>query len=562
MEWSYEYTPFIWPLLASAILAMALGIFAFRNRAVPGATPFVFLLAIWFSWLMANALKLTAAGDETRILWSKIETAIILPGISAALCFALEYSGLGKWLNLRTILLLAVLPLAAILLILTNDMHHLIWKRIWFDGYVQTEIGPVHWAAIVYGYFLSLLHLIVLAWLFVRSPRHRWIAAGLIIAPFIVRVAYFFRIANWNPVAPLDPLVVAVNFTLLLYALALFPFHMFDAVPVARDTVIEKMPDGMMVLDGRNRVIDMNRRAETLLGIARSKAIGGSVVEVLQAYPDLLRLLQDSGGTHVEGAFENTHGRWVQVSLSSLIGRHGFHLGRLVWLHDMTERKRAQEQILDQQRTLAMLKERELLARELHDGVGQMLAAVHLQTKSASELLARGEKALAESCLRRVAQTTQEAKESIRNYLRGVKAGSPNEQGLVPSLRDYLKRYSRDYGIRTELIVHPELEAQGIAAAVEVQLQPIIQEALTNARTHGMAGLARVAVALEDAEVCVTIEDDGRGFDPGGLDHSQWFGIRSMQGRAGAVGGRLEVDSAAGKGTRVIVRVPRGKGKM
>jgi len=145
--------------------------------------------------------------------------------------------------------------------------------------------------------------------------------------------------------------------------------------------------------------------------------------------------------------------------------------------------------MLDKERTLAMLKERELLARELHDGIGQMLAAAHLQIKSASELLARGEKALAESCLRRLADVTQEAKESVRTYLLGVKASSPSGgDSLVLSLRRYLRWLQPELwntcrGHCPSRIGKPKR----VNASVEAQLQPIIQEALTNARRHGGA---------------------------------------------------------------------------
>jgi signal transduction histidine kinase len=246
--------------------------------------------------------------------------------------------------------------------------------------------------------------------------------------------------------------------------------------------------------------------------------------------------------------------------MSPLIDRRGFNLGRLVWFHDVTELKQAQRQLLDRQRTLAMLEERELLARELHDGIGQMIAAANLQVKSASEFLARGEKNPAESCLRRVAEVTQEAKESIRTYLLGVKAGSPSRRRAfaVPSS---ILTTSAGAGLTTEVVVSPELETKQIDASVEAQLQPIIHEALTNTRRHAEAGLARVILASSDGWVQVTIEDDGRGFNPEEIRQKQGFGLRSMRGRAEAVGGLVEVNSAPGKGTRVIVHVPWGKEK-
>lgn len=512
MDLSYAYAPYIWPILASIAFMAALGIYAVQHRTVPGAVPFIFLVLFSLLWVLADVLKLTATADRTRIFWFQFRAALMLPTVSAALCFVLEYAGMGGWVTRRTISALAVVPLVYVLAILTNDSHHLIWRQIWIDEYVRTEFGPANWGAISYGYFIGLLHVMVLVWLFARSPRHRWMAAILILAPFITRGAFFFHIANWNPVAPLNPMLIAVNLALLPYALAVFSFRMFDVVPVARDTAIEQMADGLVVLDAQKRIVDLNGKAQTLLGVVKSNVIGGQVADVLHACPDLLRLAGDSGETQCDVSFGDTNARWYQVSISPLIDRRGFQLGHLIWFHDVTDQKKAQAQILDQQRTLAMLKERELLARDLHDGIGQMVAAAHLQVKSATNLLARGDTALAESCLHRLAEVTQETKESVREYLLGIKAHSSPEQSLLTTLRQYLNQYSHNYGIHTELVVPPELEEKRFDSTVEAQLQPVIQEALTNVRRHSGTRSARVTFALCDNQIRVTVEDGGQGF--------------------------------------------------
>jgi PAS domain S-box-containing protein len=542
--------------LASAAFFAVLGIYAIRHRTAPGAVPFAILVTLEIPWVLVNGLGLASTGDTTRIFWYKFEVALLLPLTSAGLWFALEYAGLGKWLTRPLLVLLAIPVLASVPLILTNENHHLVWTRIWFDGYVRSDLGPAKWLGIAYGYFLSLLQLMALAWLFARSPRHRWIAGGLIIGVLSIRCAFLVRFANWNPIAPMDPIVVVLNFAMLPFALAVFRFHMFDVVSVARDTVIEGMADGMMVLDTQNRIADINQSVQKLLGIVRSKVIGSQIVEVLQAHPDLLRLVQDSGETQCEVSFGITHARWCQVFILPLFDRRHFQLGRLISFHDITEQKRTQERLLDQQWTLAALRERELLARELHDGIGQMLAAAHLQVKSADELLARGDTVSVESCLHRLAEVTQETKESVREYLVGIKARSSAKQGLLTVLHQYLNQYSHNYGIHTELVAPPELEGKRIDSTVEVQLQPIIQEALTNVRRHAGACSARVIFAVCNGQIQITIEDDGRGFDPGEIGENQGFGLRSMRGRADMVGARLEVNSTPGKGTQVIIKVP------
>ena len=557
MTGSYEYTPYIWPVLASVAVSTVLLVRGVRCRSAPGAVPFVVLVAGIIAWSIVNGLAMISTADAAKAFWFRLQATLMLPTVTAGLCFAVEYVGLGKLLTRRTLALLAVGPLLWAIVILTDPIHHLMWTRIWLDGYIRGNLAVAGWCGMAYACLLSVLHLLVLVWLFVRSPRHRGIAAALIVTMVIVRCASFFRCTSWNESAPFDPMVAIATFALLPYAVAVFRFRMFDVVSVARNIIIERMADAMIMLDAQSRIVDLNGTAETILGLTRSKALGRRVAEVVPSCPDLVALTQVPEETRREVSLGSA---CYLGSISSLIDERGFQLGRLVSLHEITELKRAQSQILDHQRALAALSERELLARELHDGIGQVLAAAHLQTSCAREFLARGDAASVVSCLDRLSEATQKAKESVREYLRGVKARSGPEQSLIPALRRYLEDYSHDYGIRTELVVPPELEEQRIDSAVEAQVQPVIQEAFVNARRHGGAKRTKVTLASCDGELHVTIEDDGCGFNPDEII-KQGFGLRSMRGRTEAIGGVFEVNSKLGEGTCVSIHMPWRKGE-
>lgn len=557
MTGSYQYTPYIWPVLTSTIFLALLWVWCIRRRAAPGAIALSIMAALATPWVIANGFAMLSTHGETKILWYKFQGSLVLPIITAQLCFGIEYSGLGKWLTRRTLTLLAVLPLAFVLLIVTNENHHLVWTRIWFDGRIHPERGPAHWVAIGYGYLLSLLLLIVLGRLFARSPRHRWIVLGLIIASICMRAAASFNIANWNPIEPLNPLVLVLNFTMLPYAFAIHRFRMFEVVPVARDVAIECMADGLMVLDVENRIADVNKAAEALLGITRSKVVGRQVEKTLEGCPDLLETISGRDETEREVSLGDSGNRCWHISASSIIDQRGFKIGRLITFRNITEQKRARARFLNQERTLAMLKERELLARELHDGIGQMAAAAHLQVKFASELLARGDMAMARSCLNSLSDAIQGVKESVREYLVGVKTGgSSTDQGFLSWVPGYIEQYGDKYGIQVDLVVPPEMEEHGIDSTMDAQLRPILQEALINIRKHSGARSARVIFASRENRIRITIEDDGRGFDPETPGEGQGFGLRSMSGRARALGGRLEICSSFGKGTRLNIEVP------
>jgi signal transduction histidine kinase len=279
----------------------------------------------------------------------------------------------------------------------------------------------------------------------------------------------------------------------------------------------------------------------------------------LGAYPKLLELVRNPAAAEDEVWLGE--GRCYRVHISPLANRRGFDLGKLVLFYDISEEKRTQKQLQDHQRRLASLEEREWLARELHDGVGQALAAAHLQVKSASELLARGLVAGTKTSLDQLIEVIREGKAHVGDYLFGVKTWSSRDQ-FFTGLRHYVTNYSQNAGIRTELVIPPEIERNSLGEVMETQLQRIIQEALTNIRKHAGARSARVVFSLDGGEVKIMIEDDGQGFDAADLGDKQGFGLQAMAGRAEAVGARFEVKSSPGNGTKISVRVPWRKGEV
>jgi PAS domain S-box-containing protein len=303
-----------------------------------------------------------------------------------------------------------------------------------------------------------------------------------------------------------------------MYAIALFGFRIFDPIPQARQTVIAQMHEGMLVLDPQGRVVDLNPAAKRILGMSAKRARGQPVRELLPAYPD--GQLADTEETEIEinlGAGQEAYGQDVRhyaLVISLLKDWHGLVIGRLVLLRDVTEQKRAQAQLLEQQRALAMFLERERLARELHDGIGQVLGYVKMQAQAARDQLAQDQTAAADSDLEKLVAVAQDAHADVREYLLGAKTPPPELPGFLPMLQEYLQRYSKQYGLRTEVIVPPEGIDGIFEPTVKAQLLRIIQEALTNARKHAQAQCVQVLIQLDDGRAQVIVQDDGVGFDP------------------------------------------------
>jgi signal transduction histidine kinase len=269
-------------------------------------------------------------------------------------------------------------------------------------------------------------------------------------------------------------------------------------------------------------------------------------------------LLANPEGTEIEFSLgTGKKQRWYLMTNSKLNDFRGLEVGRLLMLRDITEQKQAHAQLVEQQRALAMLQEREQLARELHDGLGQAFAFVNTQGQAVRRLLMRGDIATADAYVGRMVEVAREADRDIRESILGLRV-TLSEQGLFPTLDRYLDQYEKNYSIRTQLEKPAACVDGAFDPLVEVQLLRILQEALTNVRKHANAGCVRIAFTVEDDFATVTVQDDGRGFASatradGSGEH---MGLRVMRERAREVGGRINLHSEPGQGTVVVVRVP------
>jgi signal transduction histidine kinase len=566
----YAYSNAIWPPLAAAFFVAALGLYTWRRRDVPAGKPFLAASAFGSLLLVSIACETAAVVPAVKISWYQWQYAVQMLAVTAGTCIALEYTYPGRWLTRRNLALLALPPLLTITAIIFAPQ--LIWQKIWVgpNGTVGTVYTPLGVLPAAYSWGLLLVNGAAFLWLFAHSPQHRRPVALMLGGQIMGRVLILLDITSVPRFMGIDLTVVVVLAPWATYAVALLFFHILDPLPAAQQTALAQMSEGMIVLDAGGRVASVNPAAAAMLDTGMGRARGRLLGELLPASVDLPAWsagsangkAPESAEIHFgSGTGEQCGDHWYAAELSSLSDFRGQRVGSLLVLRDVTEQKQARVQLLEQERALATLRERERLARELHDGVTQLVAAAHLQVNTAQLLLARGQEAQLQSCLDGLAATTLQAEADLREYLLGVKSTNSGARPLFAALRDYLSQFTRLYGICIELIVPPALEEEGLPAVVEVQLVRIIQEALTNVRKHACIThptcRASVTFALAGAQVCVVIADDGAGFDPAAeASTGSRYGLRSMEERAQAIGGSLTVASSPGQGTQVTVVVP------
>jgi len=266
--------------LATALVSFFVAFLARQRRLIRGAKELAYLMFAAGIGAFCLIFETAAPSVNEKIFWSKLE---FLGGIATPvlyLIFSLRYTGKDKFLSRKHVFLLFIVPAVTLVLTITNEMHSLIWTGF-SEISAETNLmeyyhGIGFWFGyIVYSYLMILFATINLVHFIIRQ-NNPFIKQGLIVlagglCPWITSLIY---LTGNNLVVGLDITPVSILLSGILAAYAILNIQFLDLVPVARDTLFETLPDGILVLDGKNRIQDINRAALLFLGIQNKDIIG------------------------------------------------------------------------------------------------------------------------------------------------------------------------------------------------------------------------------------------------------------------------------------------------
>jgi two-component system nitrate/nitrite sensor histidine kinase NarX len=226
----------------------------------------------------------------------------------------------------------------------------------------------------------------------------------------------------------------------------------------------------------------------------------------------------------------------------------------LATLADMAAIALTTGRLKEAEQQLTIVAERDRIARELHDSLAQVLGHIHLRLRGLETRL-DGAAPIIGAELSDLADVADEAYRDVREAILGLRETISSDTGLEGALREYIAKYSRQTGIKTTFTCE-EHARRALPPRAEIQLLRVVQEALTNVRKHAGATHVSVRMRCPEGAPVLEVEDDGSGFDPAriGASFSGGFGLTSMRERVEQVGGTLEMHTAPGAGTRLVVR--------
>jgi len=397
--------------LLTTLLTISLALVIYFRRSAPGSLPFaVFLLGV-AGWVFANSLALTSTDPFWTNIWFKCVYISIASLAPAWLRFALEYTGRREWLTAGRWAIMLVFPAATVLIALTNDFHYLIWLESdlveKFGKSVTATHGPWFWINIIYSYAVILAGVYILIHSISRYPRsYRNRIWPLVVALAIPGLGNLIYISGFSPMYGLDITPLTFSLVGVIYSVVLFRQQIFELIPIARDTLIDHMVDGMIVLDSAYQIMDINETACGLLASKQKSPIGQPIQTVLGEYfAQMVKAFE--GPRNQTEIYYAPQNRWLEIRAANLEDAGRKFRGRLVILRDITQRKNAEQAEQDQRNLAEALRDTailltntlqldEVLARILanvdrvvpHDSANIML--IDPYKKSASFVLGRG----------------------------------------------------------------------------------------------------------------------------------------------------------------------------
>ena len=349
----FQYSPYILPLLLSSIIAGFVAIYVWQRRVIaPHAMGLAMLALACAEWSLGYALEIAGADRSAKIFWGKSQYIGIVSIPLLWVIFAYSYSTPGTRLTRRNVTLLSIVPLITLILAFTTEFHGLIWKDIQiqtvgtFSALAVTH-GFWFWVYWVYSYILLLAGTIFILRSFKRTKglfrRQNLILLIAVLTPWVGNVLYISGLA---PIPNLDITPFAFTISLVVFALGIFKLKLVTLffAPVGRDLVVEKMPDGMIVLDVQGTIVDINPALQNALGVSASQAIGQSAKDLFNAWPSLVARYENVLEAQDEIVLgEGESQRWIELRLAPLVASRNRLLGRVVTARDVTKRKQMEE---------------------------------------------------------------------------------------------------------------------------------------------------------------------------------------------------------------------------
>ncbi|MBN2637626.1 MAG: PAS domain-containing protein [Bacteroidales bacterium] len=340
----WQLTP-VFPIYVLAVVTSFLvAILGWRMRPARGTTYFSLMAFGAGIWSLGFLLGFFNTDPQWKFVMLRLEYFGDITSVYFWLLFAISFAQYDSWLTKRIIVLLAIIPIltfAQVLFVNDHDFFYKSFRLIEENGFVRFykvyNLGFYLWA--VYAYLSMIAGSVILVWGVMHRPKlfktQNFLIALLII---IILVPNSLYITGLKPLGSYDPTPLTFVLAGILLIILLWKYKLFDIVPVAHHLVFKNVRIGVILIDNKLRILEMNPTAENIIGKVQNNVLGTSVSEVLPGLNKILSANPNTPEIKTELILEPGK-RIFEIQKTPLLNNKNHAIGNIIMLYEITELK-------------------------------------------------------------------------------------------------------------------------------------------------------------------------------------------------------------------------------
>ncbi len=325
-------------------LLNVLGIFKKKSQKISSSLILIGCLI----WVLGNILELGFVNFQTKIYMSYIQHLGREIVIVSWFIFFIYFIGYKKWLSKRNIAIVTAIPSIMLLLVFTNEYHHLIFKNYSLVTYriapvLIENIGPLYWLDIAFSFLLVIFITSLIIRTLIKSYyAYRWQFYTFLAIHIVILLVIAADISRINIFPHFEKIPIAVVISMTLLILVLSRSKTSEIVPIARSIVFDSISDGVLVLDANDNILDSNRFMKKLMNLPLIKINGKPLKKLM---PDLDSLIEKFNIDKQSGISYKIKNKFFDINISNLTNPRRIKIGKVVVLRDITIRKKNEDKI-------------------------------------------------------------------------------------------------------------------------------------------------------------------------------------------------------------------------
>jgi signal transduction histidine kinase len=480
-------------------------------------------------WALGYGFELSSQSLDTMLFWIKIEYIGISFAPAAWFWFCLKYTGLEKWINSKTAVLIFTLPLVTYLLVLSNSYHNLHYKEVLVDysgpfPLLNITIGPWYFIHTAFFYLSLIFGNILLLVRFKNADSlYKKQSNLLIIAGFVPWAFNIVYLLGFRPFGHIDLTPYALLFSYIFIGIGLLKFDLFDLKPIARDKVFELITKGILVLDPKERVIDFNKPLLKILNNPGYPLIGKSIAEVFGQNHIIDTHLKKREKVSFELSMDvNETKMYYSVNIMPIFNKKNIFRGAIILMVDISSQKEDQNKLQQQAEELRKtnsLKDK-LFTIISHDLKGPILGVRELIKLTNDGVISRDEFF---DILPEVNRNMDSVSVLLENLLAWTSSQLKGEmieksvfnlESLIQQQFSLFEKTASQKGIRLKMEKFGETDVYADKNMIDLTIRNLISNAM---KFSGANDVISVIMKEKESEVYIKVKDTGAGIDPENL---------------------------------------------